>query len=158
MSNPGRGRWLFVAAWALYVVSFILPVVGFVFHPPGAVTPRYGHEIVWGMLRAGILGPLVATIPNGLMLLTLPEAAGNSILPRRWLGRLAGAVALGGIVFGVVITLRGGAPITVNDGPAYYRHLGFGYWAWVLSFTCVAAALWRRDRGHALAADTARHP
>ena len=50
-------------------------------------------------------------------------------------------MGLCGIVFGVVITFRGGAPITVGDGPAYYRHLGFGYWAWVLSFACLTVAL-----------------
>ncbi len=61
-------------------------------------------------------------------------------------------MGLGGIVFGVVVTVMGGAPITVDDGPAYYRHLGFGYWAWFLSFVCVAVALWLRDRGRATGA------
>lgn len=147
-----------MAGWALFVVSFMLPVVGFVFHPPGGMTPRYGYEIFGGLLGTGIPGMPAVVISNGLMLLTLPEAAGRSVLPRRWLGRLAGFLGLGGIAFGVVVTLRGGAPITVGDGPAFYRHLGFGYWAWVLSFACVAAALRQRDRGRLTAADTARHP
>ena len=83
MSGPGMWRWLFVAGWGLYVASFILPVVGFVFHPPGGMTPRYGYEIVGVMLEAGIFGVLAAAVPNGLILLTLPEMAGRSVLPRR---------------------------------------------------------------------------
>ena len=143
---------MFVAGWALFVLSFMLPVVGFVFHPPGGRTPRYGYEIFEWVLRAGVPGVLAVVIPNGLMLLTLPEPGGMSVLRPPWLGRLVGVLGLGGIVFGVVVTVRGGAPIMVDDGPAYYRHLGFGYWAWVLSFVCVAVALWLRDRGRATAA------
>ena len=79
-------------------------------------------------------------------------------MPGRWLRRLVGVLGLGGIVFGVVVTLRGGAPITVGDGPVYHRHLGFGYWAWVLSFACAAVALRLREPGRATDATDAVTP
>lgn len=135
-----------MVGWTLFGVSFCLPVVGFVFHPPGGMTPRYGYEIAGGMLRAGIIGPLVVLIPGALMAMALPALGDTRLARSRWPGRFLLGVGLLALVFGVGSALAGGIPITVGGGPAYHRHLGFGYWAWALSLSCVGLSVWLRGR------------
>ena len=74
---------------------------------------------------------------------------------RRWLRRLLAAVGLSLLLIGVCTlflpasaSMDGGPPFQwpAAGGAPFLVYLGFGYWAWALSFACAAAALWIRDR------------
>ena len=154
-ARAGTPRWrkLLIAGWAMFGVSFLLPV----FHVPEAglslsrplgIQPYYGFE-VFGESLGGDgklfvkLGVLAALTPCLAMLVTSIPALRNV---ERWawtVMRYALSVAgLGTLWLGFV------APpvhVAVNGEPGFAQHLGIGYWAWSLSFVCAAAALWLRD-------------
>ena len=92
------------------------------------------------------------------MVMTLP-VLWSGPPKRRWLRRLLGVIGLVLLLIGACslvwppsISMNGGPPFqwpasSPTDGDApFHVHLGFGYWAWALSFVCAAAALWLRDR------------
>ncbi len=135
--KPRWRRWLSVGL-AMFGVSFFLPVLeGFLLSPgPSGWIP--GWEALLDVLK-GWENPfeLMSALTNALPLVTL-LTLGLSRAPRaRWLtGLVAVAAALD--TYWVLLC--------VHDGINPLVELGIGYWAWLGSFGCLAAALWLRDR------------
>lgn len=147
--KPRWRRWL-VAGWAMFAVSFCLPVVNLgsflggwalgweaailpfigLFPPPFFGGPASPGEIV------SIVPALLSSLTNFLMLATLLELRTARPRRTRW---LAGLVT-GGLVLNLQ-WLLGADPVVWPPLGA-----GIGYWAWVASFFCVATALWMRVR------------
>lgn len=145
--KPRWRRWL-VAGWATFAASFVLPVVPD-FAAPGTVpgwAPGWGAAMtVLGFLigspRDALMGaPLesLSGLTNFLMLATLLELRAARPRRTRWLAGLVGGAAVLNLWW-----LAGWAePVALPP-----LGMGIGYWAWVTSFFCVAAALWMRVRG-----------
>lgn len=122
-------RWILLAAWILFAVSFFLPVWD----------GEPGWRAFEGALRyGGILGRISA-LTNVLMLFSIAAAFGRR---RRWLPRILAAAAVLNLGYWPIIALVEG------DSPAA---LQAGYWAWAISFLCVAATVWWRGRAWASA-------
>lgn len=148
-ARAGHPRWrrLLLAGWALYAVSFLLPVLAASGPAADYFTAR-GYELFVRIFQEGELGPpLVALLSNLPMLMTLPALWR---LPRwRALWGLVGTVGLASLAFGV-FTLAS-PPRLGADGLAGLGYLGAGYWAWSASFVCAASALRLRNRDRASA-------
>ena len=138
--KPRWRRWL-VAGWGVFAVSFVLPVVPD--WPASEWVPGWGAAAATlGFLvlnpREAFLGiPLeaVSSLTNLLMLATLLELRAARPRRTRWLaGLVSGAVLLN------LVWLFGWAEPVVFPPLG----MGIGYWAWIASFSCVAAALWMR--------------
>lgn len=140
--KPRWRRWL-VAGWAMFAVSFVLPVVPD-FPAPGWV-PGWGAAIA--VLASLIEWPrealmeaplqMLSGLTNLLMLSTLLQLRTPRPRWTRWLAGLVSGAALLNLVW-----LSGWAePVLLPP-----LGMGIGYWAWTASFFCVAAALWMRAR------------
>lgn len=155
-AQAGRPRWkhLLLAGWALYAVSFLLPVASTagVVSPSGHVADftTYGYQlfvkIFVEVLRGGEIGPpLTVLLLNLPMLMTLPALWRSRRWKAPWL--LVMAVGVGALGYGSLwpptVTVDG-----VRVGSAY---LGFGYWAWAASLALASVALWLRRRNWASA-------
>ena len=138
--KPRWRRWL-VAGWAMFAASFVLPVVEpfpgdrWAFGWEAAIVP-FG---IWsGLGPPETLGDAVAvlsSLTNLLMLVTLLRLRGARPPRTRWLtGLVTGAATIN------LSWLAGWA----EPGAGPLLGMGIGYWAWVASFFCVAAALWMR--------------
>ena len=145
--KPRWRRWL-VAGWAMFAVSFVLPVVPD-FLAPGWV-PGWGAAILpIGIIFAppfgdppGSLGEVVSALPgplssltNLLMLATLLELGAARRRRTRWLA----ALVSGGTLLNLEWVLWWAEPVVWPP-----LGMGIGYWAWTASFFCVAGALWMR--------------
>ncbi|MYD13915.1 MAG: hypothetical protein F4087_14345 [Gemmatimonadetes bacterium] len=143
-AKSGKPRWrkLLVAGWAMYAVSFFLPVT---------------HDFYWGAgpgARQGILWGWQA--PIGALLAAGDGGFWQSLM--RVLSGLSNALALA-----TFLKLNGSRPPkSVWLPPALFgatllnlqwigRQLdpGIGYWVWVASFACIGSALWMRARERA---------
>ncbi len=140
--KPRWRRWL-VAGWAMFAVSFVLPVVpdwsaaGWV---PGwgAATATLGFLILEPR-EAFVGAPLhaVSGLTNFLMLATLLELRAARPRRTRWLAGLVGCAA----VLNLQWLMGWAEPVALPP-----LGMGLGYWMWVASFFSVAAALWMRSR------------
>lgn len=144
-AKAGTPRWrkVMIAGWTMFGASLVLPVVT----PAPAGTVRYGFEVLW------TLGGLnLPTLPNLIVLLTVPTLRNARYLRSRWLARLlAGLLGAAGIFalgFGLVFSFW---PEVITSGLAGYRAmfaggLGLGFWLWAGSLLPVAIALLLRAR------------
>lgn len=140
-ARAGSPRWrrLIYAGWALFAVSFVLPVIGE--GPRGGGFLDFGTVYGWEALVCALwddnlLGTLSAAT-NLLMLgslLTLRTARRGLSRLLRWL--LCGAGVLN-LLYWPNSAMTDGAAVT-DFRP--------GYWIWTASFLCVAAGLWLRNR------------
>ncbi len=140
--KPRWRRWL-VAGWAVFAASFVLPVVPD--WPASEWVPGWGAAMTTlGFLilepREAVVGfPLhaVSGLTNFLMLATLLELRATRPRRTRWLAGLVG----GGAALNLQWLLGWAEPVVFPP-----LGMGIGYWAWIASFFCVAAALWMRVR------------
>ena len=119
--GPPRESRLLLAAWILFAVSFILPVLD--------------GDLGWrafegALLYGGFLGRISA-LTNVLMLLSFAVLFGHRL---RWLPQALAVAAVLNLGFWPIAMLGDG------DSPML---LQAGYWAWAISFPCAAFALWR---------------
>ena len=139
-------RKLLVAGWAMYAISFFLPVGTAGISVAGA---RPESSVIWGWqaFAASLLmvggSPLslssvlstVSGLSNALVLATLLKVRGTRPPQSAWLPfGLAGATLVN-LSWSLEATGLG------SDD------LGIGYWIWVASFGCIGLALWMRARG-----------
>lgn len=122
-------RWMMLAAWILFAVSFFLPVWD----------GEPGWRAFEGALRyGGVLGRISA-LTNVLMLLGVVAAFGRR---GRWLPPILAGAGVLNLGFWPTMALMEG------DSPT---GLQVGYWAWTMSFLWLAATLWLRGRAWASA-------
>ena len=125
--KPRWRRWLSVGL-AMCGVSFFLPVVeGF----PG------WEALLWALDHAGNPIELLSPLSNGPVLATLLLLRYTHPSRGRWLTWLMTGATTLNLYWAIVFALDGFNPLV---------ELGIGYWAWLGSFGCLAAALWLRDR------------
>lgn len=142
-AKAGRPRWrrLLLAGWAMYAVSFLLPVYGYSLHDAEFTT--HGYEIFPELVRLTTSGPAWAVgvlwLPNLIMLMTLPAFRGLRPSRRAWTAGIVGATGALPLILGLV---------RLGDPGTPFRS-GIGYWMWCASFVVVATALWLRSRGWA---------
>lgn len=145
-AKAGRPRWrrFLLAGWGLYAVSFVLPAVVL---PAEAqvlgVRGQYGYEVFW----EGLTFPnLFVALANLAMISTLSALwTARSSKPRRFLRSLhaIGSAGIGLATLGTGILQVVGPVSSPDHGPAYP---GPAYWAFSISFACVAVALWLRNK------------
>ena len=150
-AKAGKPRWrkLLVVGWATFAASFLLPVsYSFRFVPPGVLPgaiPFSEPGILWGwMAFLGAIGlwedpvlPLMA-LSNALLLATFLKVGGTRPHRTPWLARILAAAG--------ALNLWLVAPFLWDPGWWVVTNVGIGYWAWVGSFFCVAAALRMRAK------------
>ncbi len=130
-------RWL-VAGLGMFAVSFFLPVIEDFSFGPGPQDWIPG----WGAVLLVLDEPenpieLLSSLSNGLAVAALLLLRRNRSRTARWLtGLMTGATALN-LYWAIRFASYGDNPLV---------ELGIGYWAWVTSFGCMAAALWLRSR------------
>ena len=137
-AKAGSRRWrrLLVAGWAMFVVSFFLPVVSDIGFPVGGTLWGWGAFYL-ALTEASNPIELLSALSNALVLMTFLKLGGTRPPKTRWLARLiTGAAALNFCYWPMWATIGGDSPTV----------LGIGYWTWAASFICVAAALWQRAR------------
>lgn len=141
--NPRWRQWL-VAGWAMFAASFVLPAVPDWPAAAGWIPGWGAASVTLGFLilepREAFVGaPLetVSGLTNLLMLATLLELGTARPRRTRW---LAGLVS-GGAALNLQWLLGWAEPVVFAP-----LGMGIGYWAWIASFFCVAAALWMRVR------------
>ena len=152
-AKVGKPRWrgLFVAGWAMFAASFLLPVTGFELL---SEYPGYGRAGGFEVfLRC--LGPspfFLFALPNFAMLFTIPAFRGRRLAGGCWLRRLLGFAGLGALGIGIALSSLHLTVMTSYGVSSSVRALlGVGYWTWAASFIWVAAALHLRARGWASA-------
>ncbi len=147
-ARAGNPRWrrLLVAGWAMFAVSWFLPVlVDFSFPFSNGVSTIWGWQsfllaLEWGEHPIERLSPL----SSALIVVTLLKMGGARPPRTRWLTWLVTGAA--------VLNLYWGVRFLLTDDPnagwwfARLTDLRIGYWAWAGSFICIAAALWLRAR------------
>ncbi len=139
-AKSGKLRWrkLLLVGWALYAVSFLLPVSQVYWTPESAIP---GLRTVWGwqafvgsfLTTAGNPISLVSGLSNALVLATFLKLRGTRPPESTWL----------------VLGLIGAAVLNLYWVSAGDLDIGIGYWAWVASFACIGSALWIRARERA---------
>ncbi len=148
-TRAGKPRWkgLFVAGWAMFAASFVLPVTGLELLPEYRAYGRAdGFEVFLRCLGTPSL--VLAALPNLAMLMTIPVLSGRKLAGGRWLRRFLGLAGAGALGVGIILSLDHSAQMV----SPYIRSLfGPGYWTWAASFVGVAAALHLRARGWASA-------
>lgn len=152
-AKTGKPRWkgLFVAGWAMFAASFLLPVTGFELL---SEYPGYGRASGFEVfLRCLTPSPfLLLTLPNLAMLCAIPALRGRRLEGSRRLRRFLGCAGVGAVGLGIVLSSLHLTVMTSNGVSSSVRALlGPGYWTWAASFVCVAAALHLRARGWASA-------
>ena len=144
-ARAGAPRWrrLLVAGWALFAVSWFLPVL--------LDYPGNGSSTLWGwqafLLTLEWTGTPIETISglsNALIVVTLLKIGGTRPPKTRWLTGLVTGAAVLNLYWWVTLAL-------IDDpyGGGWFARttdLRIGYWAWAGSFICIAAALWLRAR------------
>lgn len=144
--KPRWRRWL-VAGWAMFAVSFVLPVVRDVFSDgwvPGwaaAIIP-FSLFFAFGDLPSlgevlPVLPALLSSLTNLLMVATLLELRPVRSRRTRWLAGLVGGAA----VLNLQWLIGWAEPVVLPP-----LGMGIGYWMWVTSFFSVAGGLWMRSR------------
>ena len=131
MFAPRWRRWL-VAGLAMFGVSYFLPVIdaGFPFGPISGL-----GALLMVLDNPGSSFEVLSALSNGWVLGTLLML--RRTRPTRWLtGLVAGATFLN-LYWVIDAVLHGVNPLA---------EFLVGYWAWVASFGCMAAALWLRNR------------
>lgn len=139
-AKSGKLRWrkLLLVGWAVYAVSFLLPVSQVYWTPESGIP---GLRTVWGwqafvgslLTTAGNPISLVSGLSNVLVLATFLKLRGTRPPESTWL------------VFGLI----GAAVLNLYWVSAGDLDIGIGYWAWVASFACIGSALWIRARERA---------
>jgi hypothetical protein len=149
-NRAGRPPWrrLLLAGWAMYIVSWCLPVFG-----PG-VAGLFGAN-AWTtpaswLVGGSVGGWIVPLIPNLAMILTVSALWRSWRLRARWLTWVVGTVGVLGLGLGIVSFFQP-PTTTINGEFAGYTQLGLGYWAWSAAHVMVAAALRLRNRDWASA-------
>ena len=151
-SRAGRPSWrrLLLAGWAMYIVSWWLPIFG-----PG-VAGLFGADASWStpaywMVGGSALdGWIIPLIPNLAMILTISVLWRSWRSRARWLTWVVGALGILGLGLGIVSFFHP-PTFTINGEFAGYSQLGLGYWAWSAAHGVVAAALHLRNRDWASA-------
>ena len=148
-AKAGTPRWrkVMIAGWAMFGASLVLPVAT-PDMPAVTGTVRYGFDVL--LTLSGFNLP---TLPNFIVLLTIPTLRNARYLHTRWLPRLlAGLLGAAGILslaFGLVFSFW---PEAIMSGLAGYQRamfasaLGLGFWLWAGSLFPVAIALLLRAR------------
>ena len=151
-AKVGKPRWkgLFVAGWAMFAASFLLPVTGFELL---SEYPSYGRasgfEVFLRCLRPSPF--FLLTLPTVAMLFTIPAFRGRRLVGRRWFRRFLGFAGVGAFGIGIALSFQHWTVMTSYGTSSVRALLGAGYWAWAASLVCVAAALQLRARGWASA-------
>lgn len=169
ISRMKRWRRLLLAGWAMFLASFLLPVLGI----------EIMGTIEWltvfpGMLEDALAAPETAELETrdvlmGLgqlspvillhvpMFMTLPALQAARVRGERWLGWVLGALGWTALGVGVLhlVWLLGTQALDGSDsvrflGPGW---LGPGYFAWAGSFLCAAFAMRLRAREWASVAE-----
>ena len=125
--QPRWRRWLSVGL-AMFGVSFFLPVA--------EVFPGW-EALLWALDHAGNPVELLSPLSNGPVLATLLLLRYTHPSRGRWLTWLMTGATTLNLYWAIVFALDGLHPLV---------ELGIGYWTWVGSFGCLAAAVWLRDR------------
>ncbi|MCY4400393.1 MAG: hypothetical protein OXE96_13790 [Gemmatimonadetes bacterium] len=138
-ARAGKPRWrrLLAAGWAMFAVSWFLPVFSSDTNP------------VWGW-QAFLLtlewaeSPIetISALTNVLIVVTLLKIGGTRPPGTRWLAWLVTGAAALNLHWWVSFLLDP----TTGSWFARMTALSVGYWAWAGSFICIAAALWLRAR------------
>ncbi len=148
LAEPGTPTWrkLLVVGWAMFAVSFFLPVASAGISVAGA---RPEPSVVWGWqaFAASLLmidgSPLslssvlskVSGLSNVLVLATLLKVRGRRPPESAWL-----AFGLAGATLVNLSWSMEASGLGITDP-------GIGYWVWVASFACIGLALRVRTRG-----------
>ena len=139
-AKSGKPRWrkLLLVGWAMYAVSFFLPVSQVYWTPesgmPG-LRPVWGWQAFFGSLLVTAGNPisLVSGLSNFLVLGTFLKLRGTRPPESTWL----------------MLGLMGAALLNLNWAWDEGLETGVGYWIWAASFPCIASALWMRARERA---------
>ncbi len=156
-AKAGKPMWkaLLVAGWAMFAVSFVLPVAGFEFLSEYRSYGRAdGLEVFLRWLGTPSL--FIGVLPSFAMLLTIPAFRGREVVGGRWLRRFLAFAGAGAFGLGVILSLDHAAQMASWVGGwgsfgSPRALFGSGYWTWAASLTCVAAALRLRAHGWASA-------
>lgn len=104
-AKVGRRRWrpLLLAAWAMFAVSFFLPLSRMVWVDSGALHPdlmalvgsQRPYDLLWTLIKTGMMDVTLAVwvsvavlLPNLPLPMTLPALLGSRKPARRWLPRV----------------------------------------------------------------------
>ena len=143
----GKPRWkgLFVAGWAMFAASFLLPVTGFELLSEYTSYGRAsGFEV---FLRCLVPSPFfLFTLPTFAMLLAIPAFKGRRLAHGRWLRRFLGFAGVGALGLGIALSFQHWTVMTSYGASSVRALLGTGYWTWAASFVVVAAAFRLGDR------------
>ena len=147
-ARAGQPRWrrLLVAGWAMFAVSWFLPVmVDFSFPFSDGASTIWGWQAFLLTLEwAETPYETISALSNALIVVTLLKIGGTRPPKNRWLTRLVTGAA--------VLNLYWWVRMLLTDDPdagswfARMTVLQIGYWAWAGSFICIAAALWLHAR------------
>jgi hypothetical protein len=146
-AKAGQPRWkgLFVAGWAMFAASFLLPVTGFELLPE---YPSYGRasgfEVLLRCLRPSPF--FLLALPTFAMLLAIPAFRSRRLARGRWLRRFLGVAGVGAFGLGIALSFQHWTVMTSYGASSVRALLGTGYWTWAASFVVVATALRLRDR------------
>ena len=151
-AKVGKPRWrgLFMAGWAMFATSFLLPVTGFELL---SEYPSYGRASGFEVFRR-CLRPspfFLLTLPTFAMLLAIPAFRGRRLVGGRWFRRFLGFAGVGALGIGIALSFQHWTVMTSYGTSSVRALLGSGYWAWAASLVCVAAALHLRAHGWASA-------
>ncbi|MYA34722.1 MAG: hypothetical protein F4164_12570 [Gemmatimonadales bacterium] len=164
-AKAGRRRWrpLLLAGWAMFAVSFFLPISRMAWVDPGALHPdlvalvgsQRPYELLWTLITMGATDAVLAVwiaavvlLPNLPLLMTLPALLGSRRSARRWLLRVLGGMGIVNLGLGVFRVVSP-SPFPYDEGAVAFSTPGAGYWLWSASFALAAAALWLRGRSWA---------
>lgn len=142
-AKVGKARWrrMFLAGWAMYAASFLLPSARLGFD--------HGYQFVLRFTPTDLLYPQVLAfllLPNLAMLMTIPALLGCRPPSGRWAKWLLGVAGVGAIGTAAVVSaliMMGFQNVGLWDTVAAF---GTGYWTWTVSLTLVATALHLRAR------------
>lgn len=168
-AKAGRRRWrpVLLAAWAMFVTSFFLPVstwveTGLLDSNALAVLAsasqrpyEFLRDLMTALVTMGDVPSMVwfgaaVLLPNLPLLMTLPTLLGSRRPDRRWLRRILGG--MGAVLLGLgMLRVVSPAPFPYEEAAVALQYAGAGYWLWSASFALAAAALWLRRRGWATA-------
>ena len=130
-AKAGMPRWrrLLAAGWAMYGVSFFLPLAG-----EGRMFAGSTADLIWQSIKIqDVAGLALFTLLNAPMFLTLLTLRSTRPKGGRWLRGILATMAVG-------VTCVGIGHIVSPWSPG----MGTGYWVYAASLTCAAAAMWMR--------------
>lgn len=146
-AKAGRPRWRrwLVAGWSMYAASWFLPIFDM-----GWLGTLTGQDMLGEMAR-GLPDSTLVLAVNLPMLMTVSVLWGARISGNRWFRRLVGAAgvtAIGGLAGVMVYGSIENGSISWLLSPLPIR---MGFWAWTVSFLCVARGLRLRAKAWASA-------